>query len=106
MAGRMSNRERIEHMRAEADAKAKEREAKKAEKAANPPKAKAAGGKKAAAAKSTARVRLAWSVCDHTGKEVQQFPYAQEAEAKAEAEQRTTATGRTHFVTKAEVRVE
>lgn len=106
MAGRMSNRDRIEHLRAEAEATAKEKAAAKAEKAARPPAPRKASGKsagKAAAAPTRGRVRIVWSVCDSNGKEVKQFPYAQEQEARAEAELQTTATGRTHFVTKAEV---
>jgi hypothetical protein len=99
----MSNRERIEQMRAEADAAAKEKAAAKAAKAAQPAKSRRTSGK--AEAVSPGRVRLVWNVCDPSGKEVQQFPYAQEQEARAEAQQRTAATGRTHFVTQGEVRV-
>lgn len=94
----MSNRERIEHLRAEADATAREKAAAKAARAAAGPTAK---NKKAPPA--ARRVRIVWSVCDASGREVQQFPYAQEQEARAEAQRRTEASGRTHFVTQADV---
>ena len=111
MAGRMSNRERIERLRAEADAAAKEKEAARAAKAAQPSARKSSSGsssKSSRSAKTAAkpRVRMAWDVCDSAGKPVKQFPYAQEREAIADAEERTAATGRPHFVTKAEVVVE
>lgn len=104
MAGRMSNRDRIEQMRQEADAAAAEKAAAKAlkaaEKAAAPARKAAA---KAVPTRSRGRVRIVWNVCDPSGKEVQQFPYAQEAEAIQCAQQLTAANGRTHFVKKAEV---
>ncbi|MFY7948408.1 MAG: hypothetical protein ACOVRP_04255, partial [Gemmatimonas sp.] len=106
MAGRMSNRDRIENLRAEADAAAKEKEAAKAAKAAKASEPKAArksSGKKAPAA--APRVRIVWMVCDAAGRDVKQFPYAQEQEARAEAAQLTTSTGKTHFVKQADVRV-
>lgn len=100
MPGRMSNRDRIAHLRAEADAAAKEKDAKKAAKAAEPKKARKSPAKKAA---PSGKVRIVWAVCDQSGKVVQQFPYPQEKEARAEAEQRATATGRTHFVKQTDV---
>lgn len=102
MTRRMSNRDRIEHLRAEADAAAKEKAAAKATKATQPATRKAAGKKPAA---SAGRVRIVWSVCDQSGKEVQQFPYPQEQEARAEAQRLSTATGRTHFVKQSDVSV-
>ena len=101
MTGRMSNRDRIEHLRAEADAAAKEKAAAKAEKAARAPAPRKSSGKAAAA--SRGRVRIVWNVCDPAGKEVKSFPYAQEQEARTEATQLTASTGKTHFVAKAEV---
>ena len=98
----MSNRDRIEHLRLEADATAKEKAAAKAEKAAKPPAPRKASSK-TAAPKARGRVRIVWNVCDPSGKEVKQFPYAQDQEAQAEAKQQTAATGKTHFVAKAEV---
>jgi len=100
----MSNRDRIAHLRAEADAAAKEKAAAKAEKAAKPPAARKSSSKKAAA--PTGRVRIVWAVCDSSGKEVQQFPYAQEKEARAEAQRQSTATGRTYFVKQADASVD
>lgn len=101
MPGRMSNRDRIAHLRAEADAAAKEKDAKKAAKAAEPKKARKSPTRKAAA--PPGKVRIVWAVCDQSGKVVQQFPYAQEKEARAEAEQLATSTGRTHFVKQTDV---
>ena len=97
MRGRESNRDRIAHLRAAADAAAKER----AERQRSKPKS--SGGNRAA--KPVGRVRFAWSVCGPSGKEVVQFPYAQEEEARAEAARRTETSGQTHFVAKAEVPV-
>ncbi|HEX5050768.1 MAG TPA: hypothetical protein VFZ65_03250 [Planctomycetota bacterium] len=102
MAGRMSNRERIEQLRAEAAAAAREKAAARAEKAARAPAARKSSGK-GAAPPARGRVRIVWNVCDPSGKEVRQFPFAQEQEARAEAAQLTTSTGRTHFVMKADV---
>jgi hypothetical protein len=95
MPRRTSNRDRMEQLRAEADAAAKER-------AARPRAAPKSGPR----VKAVARVRLAWSVCGPSGKEVARFAYAQEEEARADAKQRTETTGQTHFVSKAEVPVE
>jgi hypothetical protein len=100
----MSNRGRIEHLRAEADAAAKEKAAAKSAKADKPPTARKKAAKKAAT--SGGRVRIVWSVCDPSGKEVQQFPYAQEKEARAEAQRQAAATGRTYFVKQADVPVD
>lgn len=106
MAGRMSNRDRIARLRAEADAAAKEKAEAKAAKAAQSPAAGKAASKSGKAQASKGRVRIVWKVCDSSGKEVQQFPYAQEQEARTEAEKRTASSGRTHFVTQGEVTVE
>lgn len=103
MAGRMSNRDRIERLRAEADAAAKEKEAKKAAKAAAPAGPRKSAGKKDAS--PPPRVRIMWLVCDSGGKEVERFPYAKEQEARASAQALTASTGKTHFVTQADVPV-
>lgn len=102
MTRRMSNRDRIEHLRAEADATAREKAEAKAKKASSPTEAKPrkAAAKKAAPA---GRVRIVWIVCDPSGREVERFPYAQEAEARARAEQLTASSGRTHFARQADV---
>jgi hypothetical protein len=98
----MSSRERIAQMRAEADAAAKEKEAAKAAKAGSPALPRKSSKK---APSPPARVRIVWSVCDPSGKEVQQFPYAKEQEARAEAHQLTVSTGKTHFVKQSDVPV-
>lgn len=98
MAGRMSNRERIERLRAEADAAEKEKAAAKAAKPALPPKARKSSSK----AQPPARVRIVWLVCDPSGKEVKRFPNAQEQEARADAQQQSAATGRSYFVMQAD----
>jgi hypothetical protein len=41
-------------------------------------------------------------VCDPSGKEVKRFPYAQEQEARADAQQQSAATGRSYFVMQAD----
>lgn len=99
MARRMSSRDRMEHMRAEADAAAKEKEAERNRRAANPtPRTRRAE----AAAKPSGKVRFVWSVRNQRGDEVSFYPYPQEAEARAEAERLTDESERAHFVTKAE----
>jgi len=101
----MSGRERMERMRAEADAAAKEKEAARAAKEAQPKSARSSTRSSSSKkqAPPPARVRIVWMVCDSTGKEVKQFPYAKEAEARAEAEQLTASSGKTHFVKQADV---
>jgi hypothetical protein len=99
----MSNRDRIAHLRAEADAAAKEKEVARAVKAARPAAARKSASK---AVPPVGRIRLAWNVCDQRGKPVKQFPYAQEQEAHAECERLTQESGRSHFVAKAEVPVD
>ena len=112
MAGRMSNRDRIAHLRAEADATAAEKAAAKAAKAAEPagekpkPKARKAAAGKAAPGKSGGKVRIVWVVCDQSGKVVKQFPYAEEQQARDDAREQSAATGKTFFVKQADVRVE
>lgn len=101
MAGRMSSRDRLANLQAEAAAKQKEKDAAKV--ARDAAKASAPAKKGKAPAKATpGRVRIVWHVCDPSGAPVQTFPYAQEAEAQAEAKRRTAEAGKTHFVTKAE----
>ena len=107
MARRMSNRDRIEHLRAEADAAAKEKAARQAEKAAEKAARPASSRSPTkAAAQPAGRVRLAWNVCDQRGDTVEQFPYAQEKEAREAAARLTEESGRQHFVAKGEVPVE
>ena len=106
MAGKMSNRDRIAQKAAEAAATAQEK-ADKSAKSARGAKAsggKASGGKRSAkTARSPGRIKIVWRVCNPAGVEVKSFPYAQEAEARAEAERMTAELGRTHFVRRDEV---
>lgn len=99
MPGKMSNKDRIAQKALEAEVGRKEKAVKKT---AAP---KAAGGtvRKSRAKAAPARIKIVWAVCDQSGAQVQLFPYAQEQEAKAEAQARTTSSGKTHFVTRAEV---
>lgn len=107
MAGRMSNRDRIAQLRAEADAAAKEKEAARAAKAQKPATARKSSSKSAGkTAKPAGRVRMVWNVCNSAGKPVETFPYAQEQEAIATAAAMTESSGKPHFVTKGEVPVE
>jgi len=93
----MSNRDRIDQMRAEADDAAKEREEKRANRPERTPSTRVR-----AAAAPAGKVRLVWSVRNQRGDEVAFFPYAKQAEARAEAERLTEASERAHFVTQAE----
>ena len=102
MARRMSNRDRIDQMRAEADAAQKERDEKRAAAPARAPSSKASSSRERAAAASAGKVRLVWSVRNQRGDEVSFFPYPQQAEARAEAERLAEETERAHFVTQAE----
>ena len=111
MAAKMSNRDRIAQKAAEAAATAKEKSeaAKSSERAVAAPRksaaAKGSGGKSRAksTARGSGRIKIVWRVCNPAGVEVKSFPYAQEAEARAEAERMTTELGRTHFVRRDEV---
>lgn len=90
----------MERLRAEADAAAKEKESRAAAKAAAPRSSRSSSKKQAA---PPPRVRIVWLVCDAGGKEVKHFPYSQEAEARAEAQQMTTSSGKTHFVKQGDI---
>lgn len=102
MTGRMSNRDRIAHAALEADAARKEKEKGKDKDPADGKKAAPKKRSSAKTPKAPARMRIVWAVCGPTGATQQTFPYAQEAEARAEAERLTTESGRTHFVKRAE----
>jgi len=86
----MSNRDRIERMRAEAEAKERENEEKRKEPAARPKRA-AAGG--------DARRKLVWAVKDPRGEILATFPYGRKELAKADARRRGEADGRSYIVT-------
>lgn len=77
----MSNRDRIEKLREEADAKAKEKPAPKEPKA---PKAR-----KGAPVREPARMKIVWAVCAINGSIVRTFPYAQKESAEAEVKRLT-----------------
>lgn len=101
MPGKMSNRDRIAQKALEAEVGRKEKAAKKEVDPAAKPASKPARKSRSKAA--PARIKIVWAVCDQSGAQVKLFPYAQEQEAQAEAQARTTSTGKTHFVTRAEV---
>jgi|KBSSwiStaDraftv2_1062776.scaffolds.fasta_scaffold740166_1 hypothetical protein len=105
MAGKLSNRDRIAQKAAEAAATAQEKQEKADKKAKSTPRAapRKAGKGSAKTARSPGRIKIVWRVCNPAGVEVKSFPYAQEAEARAEAERMTTQLGRTHFVRRDEV---
>jgi hypothetical protein len=96
MSGKMSNKDRIARAAEEAAAARKE-------KAAKSDAPGASRGAKARNKHRPARIKITWVVCDQTGKQVQAYPYAEEEAARADAQQRTVATGKSHFVTRAEV---
>ncbi|HEX5138038.1 MAG TPA: hypothetical protein VFY93_13765 [Planctomycetota bacterium] len=78
MPRRMSNRDRIDRMREEAAATAKEKET-KAKPAAREPKAR-----KGAAPVPAGRMKIVWAVCAVNGSVVKTFPYPEKAAAEAE----------------------
>jgi hypothetical protein len=100
----MSNRDRIARMAEEAELARKEKAAKKD---AGAPRSEGSSrrksGGKAKAKPAPSRIKIVWAVCDQTGAQVKLFPYAQEQEALADVQQRTAATGKAHFLTRAEV---
>jgi len=63
----------------------------------------AAPAKRKRSAPTPGRVRIVWLVCSPSGAELKSYPYAQQTEARAEAEQLTASTGKTHFVRQGEV---
>jgi hypothetical protein len=86
-------------MQAEASAA----EAEKKAKAEKPVSREREPRKRATSKPGPARIKIVWAVCDQSGVQVKTYPYAEEAEAIAEARRRTESTGRTHFVNRAEV---
>jgi len=97
MPRRKSGRERLERLQAEKAAEEREKAEKKAAKKKAPAKRKTTR-KKAAV---SARMKLAWAVCQANGTVVETFPYPQKAEAQATAE-RMSAKGRADFIVKPE----
>lgn len=97
MPRRTSNRDRFDQMRAEADAAEKERSARR-----DAPGQRSTPSRDDAPPPPVSAVRFVWSVRNQRGEEVVFYSYAQEAEARAEAERLADETERAHFVTKAE----
>ena len=105
MPGRMSNKDRIAKAAAEAAAGKKEKAAKKKatkKKAAK----KTSARKKAATTKSAGRLKLVWTVCDHSGSGVKSFAFNEEALARKEAKRLSEDKGKVHFVKKEKVPLE
>jgi len=97
MARRMSNRDRVDRLRAEADATER---AKKEKAAATPVKKKATRKRKTA---EPLRLKIVWAVKDHTRTIVKTFPFAYKALAEAEAKRLTNSTTRDHIVDRQKV---
>lgn len=85
MPRRMSNRDRIDRMREEADAKAKEKP---------PPKEK----KGAVAPAPAGRMKIVWAVCAVNGSIVRTFPYPNKESAEAEVKRLTEETQAPHHL--------
>ncbi len=92
----MSNRARVDRMRAEADATVRA----KKEKAAAAPVKKTRRKSKAA---EPMRLKIVWAVKDHTRTIVKTFPFAYKAQAEAEAVRLTNSTTRDHIVDRQKV---
>ena len=88
MARRMSNKDRIDRLREEADLKAKEKPAPKEPKG---PKAKAA-------AAPAGRMKIVWAVCAVNGSIVKTFPYPLKESAEAEVKRLTEETAAPHHL--------
>ena len=88
MPRRMSNRDRIDRLREEAELKAKEKPAPKEPKA---PKAKAA-------AAPAGRMKIVWAVCAVNGSVVKTFPYPLKASAEEEVKRLTEETQAPHHL--------
>lgn len=93
----MSNRDRVDRLRAEADATER---VKKEKAAAAPAKKKATRKRKAA---EPLRLKVVWAVKDHTRTIVKLFPFAYKAQAEAEARRLTDSTTRDHIVDRQKV---
>jgi len=89
----MSNADRIARARAEAAATEREKEEKRKAKAAKPAATKRT--RKKATPSAPQRMKLVWAVGKYGQEPAKTFPYAQKAEAQAEAER----IGNSHIVT-------
>jgi len=111
MPARMSNKDRIAKLAAEAAAgkKAKKKVAKKKtakKKTAKKKAVRKTTARKKAATKSAGRLKLVWVVCDHSGSGVKTFAFNEQAVAVKEAKRLTEDKGKTHFVKKDKVPLE
>ncbi len=101
MARRMTGRDRLQKLQAEAAATEREREEKRKAKAAKKTtttrKRKTAASKSRAAAPA-ARMQAVWAVCGRNGEMVASHPYRDRAAADADAAARSEKSGQAHFV--------
>ncbi len=89
----MSNKDRIEKLREEAAAKAKEKPAPKEPKDPKEPKAK-----KGVPPREPARMKIVWAVCAVNGSIVKTYPYPLKASAEAEVARLTQEKQATHHL--------
>lgn len=94
MARRMSNRDRIDRLRAEADATRREREAEAERRAREPAPSRPRAGRP----EPTGRVKIVWAVQDGTGAIAATFPYADRRAAEADAAKRSEGGRHTYIV--------
>ena len=99
---RMSNRDRIQRMAAEAEAKRQEKQKNdEVKKKAKKTSAKKTSAKKPATRKkgaSKGRVKIVWAVSVPAGNALKIFPYREKAQAEAEAARLTLKKGTLHVV--------
>jgi hypothetical protein len=105
---RMSSRDRIERLAAEADIAAREKTEAAREKAEQPKTKSAAKStkKKAGSVASASRQKVVWKIFNVNYKEVAVYPYAQKQDADAMAAKLTTESGQSHFVNSVKVPLE
>ena len=104
---RMSSRDRIERLAAEADIAAREKSEAARERAETKTKsATKSTKKKAGSVASASRQKVVWKIFNVNYKEVAVFPYAQKQDADAMAAKLTTESGQSHFVNSVKVPLE
>ena len=104
---RMSSRDRIERLAAEADIAAREKTEAAREKAETKAKSAAKSTKKkAGSVASASRQKVVWKIFNVNYKEVAVYPYAQKQDADAMAAKLTTESGQSHFVNSVKVPLE
>jgi len=91
----MSNRDRIERMRAEAEATAREKAKEKEQEQAVPG---ATRRRAPQAAESGGRMKLVWAIQDPLGDVLKTFPYPLKAAAEEEAKSMRERDGRSYIV--------